>query len=130
MPVRRRRGDPAVEAARGAFAAVATHVEAAQRALLSAVPTSRDAGVPLAQALASFARHLSAADDAMDALDREAFAHEWTKCDEALKAARAEAVRLRTEPGVLGFEALNARIGDVLLPLEVFADVERGLRRR
>ena len=117
-------------ATRAAFASVATDVEAAQRALLSAVPTSRDEGVPLAQAIASFAQHLSEAARGMGALDRDVLAHGWTKCVEALKTARREADRLRTEPLALDFEVLNARIGDVLLPLEAFAGVERALRRR
>lgn len=131
MPVFRRRApDPAVEALRRAFGRSAASVEAAQRALLAAIPTARDQGVPLAQALAAFAGHLDEARAAMDGWRDDALVHEWTKCADAIESARAEAARLRLEPGTLGFESLNARVGDVLHPLETFADVERALRRR
>lgn len=105
-------------------------VEAAQRALLAAIPTSRDPGVPLPDALQAFRARLDDAAAAMPAWRAEALMHEWTSCSEALAAARAEAERLAGEPPGLGFEALNARVGDVLHPLETFADVERTLRHR
>lgn len=125
MPLfRRRERDPAAVAARAAFDAVAVHVDAAQRALLAAIPSARDPGVPLAQALAEFGKHLARATDALAHLN-----HERTKLTEALAAARAHAENLRLGPEPAGFEALNARVGDVLHPLEAFADVERALRR-
>jgi len=127
---RRREHDPADAAIRARFAVVAGHVEAAQRALLAAIPTARDEGVQLAQALAEMARRLDAAEAVMESWRDERVAHEWTKCSDALAQARTEADRLRLEPGDLGFEVLNARVGDVLHPLETFADVERDLRRR
>lgn len=126
----RRKRDPAFDDIRERFGRVAVHVDAAQRALLAAIPTARDEGVPLAQALAGFSQRLAEANGAMSSWHDERIAHEWTKCAEAVARARAEAERLRLEPVDLGFEALNARVGDVLHPLEVFADVERDLRRR
>jgi hypothetical protein len=126
----RREPDPTVAAARAAFDQVAVHVDAAQRALLTAIPTSRDPGIPLAQALAEFGRHLARATEALeDWPGVPEGAHEGTKCSEALAAARGEAERLRLGPEPSGFEALNARVGDVLHPLEALADVERALRR-
>jgi hypothetical protein len=129
-----RRRDPArdlqLSALHDAFGVVASHVDAAQRALLAAIPTSRDPGVSLGQALATFGRRLEQAEAAMEAWRDEGLVHDWTKCTEGLAEARAEAGRLRLEPADLGFEALNARVGDVLHPLDAFADAEAALRRR
>lgn len=131
MPLfRRRPPDPSIERARAGFAPVAVAVEAAQRALLAAIPTSRDPGVPLGQALAAFGSHLDAAGRALDGWDEPIIAAERGRCSAAIAAARAEAERLRLEAGPLGFERLNARVGDVLHPLEEVAEVERTLRRR
>jgi hypothetical protein len=108
------------------FLEAAGHVDAAPRALLSAIPTSRDAGAPLAEALARFSAHLADAEASLGKWEDEPNRNE---CLRAAGAARAEAERLRLHPGALEFEALNARVGDVLHPLEVFADTERALRR-
>jgi hypothetical protein len=129
MPPFRRERDPDADRIRSAFAAVATHVDAAQRALLAAIPTSRDPGIPLAQALAGLGTHLADAEAAMPGWLGPATRAGWEACDAALTSARAEAERLRLEPDGLGFEALNARVGDVLHPLETFADAERAIRR-
>jgi hypothetical protein len=102
-------------------------VDAAQRELLSAIPTARRAGAPLAEALAAFGAHLTSAADALRGWDagptRDAYLA-------ALDAARREAENVRLSPVGLGFEALNSRVGDVLHPLETIADLERELRRR
>ena len=58
------------------------------------------------------------------------FAHEWTKCSQAIIEARAAAERLKDLNIELTFEQLNAQIGDVLYPLEAFVDAESRLRRR
>jgi len=109
---------------------VAVHVDAAQRALLAAVPTSRDPGVPLAQALVAFAEELEDAARAMPAWRDEAAAGMWESCSKALEDARVRADELRLEGADLGFEALTLRVGDLLHPLEAFADAETHLRRR
>lgn len=114
----------------GAFLEVAEALDAAQRALLGAVPTSRHPGIPLGEAIASFRRRLAEAEARMPAWRRDATADVHDRCAAALDAARAEAETLAGEPGPLGFERLNARIGDVLHPLEEFAEAERALRRR
>jgi len=130
MPLfRRRPPDPALEERRARFGRVASEIDLAQRALLAAIPTSRDAGVPLAQALAEFGARLEAAGSALQDWPAGIRDERWGRCTEALARARGEAERLRLEPGSLGFEPLNERIGDVLHPLETFADVERELRR-
>ena len=54
----------------------------------------------------------------------------WLRCAEALSESRAEAERLRdkAEP-TLGFEELNARLGEVISPLEELADAAREIRQ-
>lgn len=108
---------------------MAAALDAAQRALLAAIPTARDPGVPLAQAIAAFEEGLREAETLMPPWRTPGTQASHDRCAQALVQARREAERLRLEPGRLEFEALNARIGDVLHPLEVFADAERALRR-
>lgn len=130
MPFFRRRLDPARAASLAAYSEVAGCVEAAQRALLAAVPTFRDDGVPLAIALADLSAHLREVEAAMAGWRDAADPERWDRCERGLQDARDEAERLRLEPGELVFEALNGRLGDVLFHLEVFGDVERELRER
>lgn len=126
----RRRGAQDPEARRR-FGAVATALAAAQRALLTAIPTARDPGAPLADALAAFARGLDDVERSMPGWRTPATEEWWRRCEEALREARSEAERLRASPpGPTEFEALNARVGDVLAPLEDFADAERALAGR
>ena len=122
---KKRRASPAL----GPFLTMAAALDAAQRALLAAIPTSRDVGVPLAEALAGFDRELRRAEHLMPAWQNPQTDPWHRRCDAAIVETRLEADRLRLEPGRLEFEMLNARIGDVLHPLEVFADAERALRR-
>lgn len=126
---RRRAPDPERAAAREAFRRVAAELDAAQRALLGAVPTSRDPGVPLAEALGAFEAGLARVEALMPGWRRPATEDLWRRCASALEAAGAATERLRSEPGVLGFEALNARVGDVLSLLEEFVEAARDLRR-
>jgi hypothetical protein len=127
---RKRRSDPLPDTTRRAFAVAAGLVDEAQRALIAAVPTSRNAGISLADALDAFIAVLGALDEARPAWRDERLAHEWTKCAEGISEARAQAVALQRIDVDLTFEQLNASVGDVLYPLEAFADAERDVRRR
>jgi putative heme degradation protein len=127
---RKRRSDRLPEPTRRAFAVAAGLVNEAQRALIAAVPTSRNSGVPLSNALVAFIAALGALDEAMAAWRDERVAHEWTKCAEGIREARSQAIALQSIDVELTFEQLNTRVGDVLYPLEAFADAERDLRRR
>ena len=127
---RRRRNDPLPEETRRAFFVAAGLVDQAQRALIAAVPTSRNPGMPLAQALDAFLAALRTLDGAMPAWRDDHVAHEWTKCSDGISESRIQAERLQKHNVELTFEQLNAQIGDVLYPLEAFVDAERGLRRR
>jgi hypothetical protein len=123
---RRKSIDPARAAVLTGFLPVGEAVEAAQRALLGAIPSFREDGVALAHALGGFTHELDDAERALANWDAEAAL--VNRCTEAIRAARAEAAKLRLEPNDLVFAALNGRIGDVLHPLEDIADLEAELR--
>ncbi len=125
----RRKVDPDSIAARDAFRRVASEVDAAQRVLLGAVPTSRDAGTSLPEAIDGFLAALTRVERAMPPWRTPATDTLWSRCASALVAARSQAERLRDEAGRLSFEPLNARLGDIVSPLEEFADVALELRR-
>lgn len=129
MRFKRRTSTPDDPVRKG-FGAVASLIDRAQRSLLAAIPTSRDPGTPLGDALDAFLQGLAAADAAMPAWKDDSVAHEWTKCSDAIAEARAAARRLENLNVELTFEQLNAQIGDVLYPLEAFVDAEGSLRRR
>ena len=129
MRFKRRKSTPDDPVRRG-FGAVASLVDRAQRSLLEAIPTSRDPGVPLGEALDAFLRGLADVESAMASWNDDSVAHEWTKCSEAIGESRAAARRMKDLDAELTFEQLNAQIGDVLYPLEAFVDAERSMRRR
>lgn len=130
-PFRRKTADPETAAAREAFRRVTAELDAAQRVLLAAVPTSRDSGVPLKEAIEGFLAGLSRAEGLMSAWRVARTEELWRRCAEALVEARSEAQRLRDDPGAeqLGFEPLNTRLGDLVVPLEEFADAAADIRR-
>ena len=112
------------------FRRVVAELDAAQRALLASVPTSRDAGIPLKDALEDFAKGLARADALMPAWRTSQTEQIWLRCAEAIGQSRAEADRLRHEAeATLGFETLNARLGDVIAPLEELADAAPEIRQ-
>ena len=125
---RRRAPNPEHTRALAAFRVAVTHVDAAQRALLAAIPTARDPGIPLHRALADMRMHLDAADAAMPAWRNDRTAHEWTNCTQAIAQARERAGRLERHPG-LDFEALTEQVGRVIGPLDQFVEAARALRR-
>src|SRR5947207_12399039 len=120
----KRRASTPDDPARKGFATVASLVDHTQRSLLAAIPTSRDPGAPLREALDSFLQGLAAVEAEMPAWNDDAVAHEWTKCSDAIAEARAAAQRMKDLDVGLTFEQLNAQIGDVLYPLEAFVDAE------
>jgi len=123
---RRKPIDPARAAVLRGFEPFGAAVEAAQQALLRAVPTFRDDGIAIGLALAAFSEHLDEAERAL--AQWQASPDITARCGEAIQAARAEATKLRLEPNDLVFEALNGRLGDILYPLETVADIETELR--
>jgi hypothetical protein len=130
-PFRRKEPDPELDVVRDAFRRVTAELDAAQRVLLAAIPTSRDTGTPLADAIDGFLAGLSRAEAAMPSWRRARTEKLWQRCATALVEAHTEARRLRDDPKAasLDFEPLNARLSDVIAPLEEFADVAPELRR-
>ena len=126
----KRRSSAPDDPLRKSFGAVASLVDRAQRSLLDAIPTARDPGVALPEALDAFFRGLADVESSMGSWKDDSVAHEWTKCLEAIGESRAAAQRLKSLDAELTFEQLNAQIGDVLYPLEAFVDAERSVRRR
>ena len=130
-PFRRKKADPELDAALEAFRRVTAELDAAQRVLLAAIPTSRDTGTPLVEAIDGFLAGLARAETAMDGWRAARTEQLWQRCATALVEAHAEARRLRDDPNSakLPFEPLNARLGDVIAPLAEFADVAPEIRR-
>ncbi|MEX2554649.1 MAG: hypothetical protein WEB06_03350 [Actinomycetota bacterium] len=116
---------------REAFRRVVSELDAAQRVLLSAIPTSRDPGSPLKPAIEEFLAGLGRAEASMAAWRNDRTEPIWTRCTQALMMARIHAERMRDDPASarLGFEPLNARLGDIVSPLEEFADAAEEIRR-
>ncbi|MCA1834222.1 MAG: hypothetical protein ABR548_01025 [Actinomycetota bacterium] len=128
---RRKLEAPELIDARIAFDELARALDAAQRMLLLAVPTSRHPGAPLSEALDSFEAGIGEVVRLMPGWRTRSTEVLWKTCELALATSRAEAAALRSKrPGPTEFEALNARIGDVLAPLEHFADAERFIKGR
>jgi hypothetical protein len=115
-----------------AFLAVVGSLERAKAALTQAVPSTRHAGRPLAEALLEFEEGLREAGHDMAAWRTPEVEAEWQACGSALEKALAMAERLRLEaPDPAGFEGLIGAIGDLLEPLgalEQAADRFRDLR--
>lgn len=130
-PLRRKPPEPETAATREAFRRVVLELDAAQRTLLSAVPTSRDSGAPLKPAIEEFLAGLTRAEGSMSAWRTERTEPFWSRCSQALMMARIHAERMREDPASerLGFEPLNARLGDIVSPLEEFADAAEEIRR-
>jgi len=123
---RRKGSDPERNEALALFRPVAQAVDGAQRALLQAVPTYRNPGAPLIEALDGFEVELAAIESSMPSWRTAVTEEIWLRCERALSETRAAARSLRSSPpGPKEFEALNARLGDVLAPLEEFAEAER-----
>lgn len=129
MRLFRRRNDPKLTGARDAFRRCAAELNSAQRALLAAVPTSRDTGIPLGEAIDAFLEGLDRIEAQMPGWRIEQTEEAWKDCFRVLAESRAEAIVIKENPPA-GFEALNARLGEVIAPFEQFAYAALSLRRR
>jgi hypothetical protein len=114
---------------RGAFDVVLRRVEAAKSVLVAAVPTARVEGRPLADAVLGFEGELRAALEGMDAWRRNEHERLWRACRDGVEDALRRAERARLEASARDFEALVDLIGEMMAPLDPFADAERTLGR-
>ena len=113
---------PEVLVASKAFDTTVAFVEEARRRLVAAAPVGRSAGAPLAGALAGFEEGLRAAAATMDSWRTDELEDVWAACSEALDESLrlAEALRLGQVPE--GYEQLYGTLGDLMDPLQAFAN--------
>lgn len=111
-----------------AFEAAAGRVEAGKAALVAAVPTARVEGRPLAEAVLEFERELRSARTLMEAWRRSDHEALWIACRDGLEDGLRRAERARLEAPSLDFEALVDLIGEMMEPLDPFAEAERRLK--
>jgi hypothetical protein len=110
------------------FEAVLNVVEAAKRELMTAVPSPRGVPArPLAEALLVFEEGLRSAGQAMTHWNLPGNEAVRSSCAAAIDDALGRAERLRLEAPVLDYEGLVAVLGDLIAPLDAFADAERTL---
>ena len=102
-------------------------VERAKAALVSAAPSGRSAGAPLAEALAGFDAHLRDARDLIAQVEADWDDADRSACVGAIDASLAVTQWLRLEGDPGGYEGLYPILADAMRPLEV---VEQVLRRR
>jgi hypothetical protein len=130
VPRRSRRAPPPdAPLVRRAFEAVLERVEAAKAALVAAVPTARVEGRPLAESLLGFEGELRAALAGMDAWRRVDHEGLWRACRDGVEDALRRAERARLEAPTLDFEGLVDLIGEMMAPLDPFAEADRRLGR-
>jgi hypothetical protein len=110
------------------FLEVVERVEHGKAALVSAVPTARSPGIPLAEALHAFEDALRQARDEMHDWRTPETESTWRACSHALDEAGRRAERLRLEAPSLDYEGLVMTLGDLIAPLDAFGDAARQLR--
>lgn len=113
--------------------AVVLEVEAAKRAMIGTVPSTRSAGTPLADGILEMESRLEAARTLMPAWRHPNLDIEWRSCEDAIRESLHRARRLREDPPELGgFEGLIWVVDQLLEPLGAFeatAERFRTLRR-
>ena len=133
MILRRRRLPEHLEASFAAFRSLVPTLERAKEALTESVPGTRLPGRPLAETLSEYEEGLRIVRAGMDAWRAPDVEDVWRRAALGLDEARSLAERLRVEaPEPEGFEGLIGLIGDLLAPLEPFAEAAerfRSLRR-
>jgi hypothetical protein len=124
FPGRRRRGAGTAETG---FLPALGAVERAKRAAVSAVPDRRGRARPLADAVFEFEGQLR---------DAAALLAGWTGdgpqrgvCEAAVAESLRRAEALRMEAPALTYEALVARLAELIDPLDVFEDVADAVLR-
>ena len=113
---------------RPAFEETLAAVERGKEELVAAVPSPR--GVPprpLADALLGFETALGDAARTMAEWRNPETEANWGRCRLALAEALRRAERLRLAAPPLDYEGVVTVIGDLIAPLDAFADVDRRL---
>jgi hypothetical protein len=128
MPRRRRGVPPDAVIVWRLFEAAAERVESGKAALVAAVPTARVEGRPLAEALSDFEHELRAARAGMADWRRVELDDVWRACRDGIDDALRRAERARLEAPSMDFEGLVDLIGELMEPLDPFAEAERRLK--
>jgi hypothetical protein len=114
-----------------AFQVTVLAVERAKDALIAAVPSPRGKQRrTVAEAVVEFEAAIRETSTMMDRWRRAEIESEWWACAEGIDEALRRAERLRLEAPPLDYEGLVAALGELIAPLEAFADAERRLGRR
>ncbi len=100
-------------------------LESGKAALVSTVPRGRVEPPPLAEGLFAFEAALREARRIMPAWRRPETNDLWSRCLDAINESARMAERLRLEAPRLDYESMVFVIGDIIAPLEVFAEAER-----
>ena len=108
---------------------VVERLEEAKASLLSAAPSRRGPGLPLAQALAGFEDGLRGARERMPGWRSPRTEEAWQACHQALELAARRAEHLRLEASPDGYEELYSALGDILDPLDAFEQALADLTR-
>jgi hypothetical protein len=124
---------PELEVSLNGLRDVVIEIEAAKGALTGTVPSTRSAGIPLAEGILELEQGLTAAQALMPAWRHPDVEDEWLACDAGIRESLQRARRLREDPPELGgFEGLIWAVDQLLAPLEAFeaaAERFRTLRR-
>jgi hypothetical protein len=113
---------------REALRSVIEHLERGKAALVSSVPTARNEGTPLVEALHAFESALGQARAGMNGWRSAQTEDIWRAAASGLREAARRAERLRLEAPSLDYEGLVMTLGDLMAPLEAFAEAARRLR--
>ena len=113
---------------RRGFETTLAAVERAKEELVAAVPSPR--GIPprpIAEALLAFEAELREAAAAMHTWRSAGTEEVWGRCRGAVDDALGRAERLRLAAPALDYEGVVTVIGDLIAPLQAFADADRCL---
>jgi hypothetical protein len=114
-----------------AFQDTVLAVERAKDALLAAVPSPRGKQRrTVAEAVLEFEAEIREAATMMDRWHLAEIESEWRACAEGIDEALRRAERLRLEAPPLDYEGLVAALGELIVPLEAFADAQYRLEER
>lgn len=112
-----------------AFGSLAPTLDRARAVLTESVPGTRLPGRPLAETLLEFEVGLREVRAGMDAWHVPEVDEAWLAASAGLDEALALADRIRTQaPDPGGFEGLIGLIGDLLAPLDAFAEAAERFR--
>jgi hypothetical protein len=111
-----------------AFEDTVKAVERAKEALVAAVPSPRGKQRrTVAEAVLEFEQEIREAAALMDGWRRPDVEGAWQSCVRAVEESIRRAERLRLDAPPLDYEGLVSALGDLIAPLEAFADAERRL---